>query len=164
MPVVSNISPISNLASIDRLNLLQIQFETVWIPAAVAAELSAHPNASASFRIQSALDAGWLKLHPVEESALPKMLRSQLDPGEAEAIALAQDTHADYVLIDEKEGRRLATQCGLSVTGVLGVLLSANKTGEIDSMQSEMEKLRTQAGFYISPSLATKVLQAAEDS
>ncbi len=44
MPAVSNTSPISNLASIGRLELLKSQFSTVFIPEGVAAELAAHPD------------------------------------------------------------------------------------------------------------------------
>ena len=50
---------------------------------------------------------------------------SSLHRGEAEAIALASELKAEIVVIDEQEGRHLATQAGLSVTGVLGVLLRA---------------------------------------
>jgi len=43
------------------------------------------------------------------------MLRRQVDPGEAEAIALAADLKADIVITDEQEGRGLARQVGLSI-------------------------------------------------
>lgn len=41
MPVVSNTSPISNLALIERLDLLRDQFGTILIPEAVERELKA---------------------------------------------------------------------------------------------------------------------------
>jgi len=66
---------------------------------------------------------------------------------------------ADKVLIDEKEGRRIAIQCGISVTGVLGILLRAKLIGQIEYIQPEIEKLRSLAGFYIAPSLSVKVLR-----
>jgi predicted nucleic acid-binding protein len=44
-------------------------------------------------------------------------------PGEAEAIALASELKADWTLLDERDGRRVAKSLGLKVTGILGILL-----------------------------------------
>jgi len=49
-----------------------------------------------------------------------------LDPGEAEAIVLAEEQHARFLLIDDAKGRRVASRHGISVVGVAGVLLAAN--------------------------------------
>jgi predicted nucleic acid-binding protein len=65
------------------------------------------------------------------------------------------------VLLDETEGRRVATLHGLNKTGALGILLQARKHGIIHSMQNEMEKLQQQAHFWISPPLFEKLLRAA---
>ncbi|MGH9599843.1 MAG: DUF3368 domain-containing protein [Bryobacteraceae bacterium] len=85
----------------------------------------------------------------------------QLHRGEAEAIALATDLGADMVLIDEQEGRQLASQAGLAVIGVLGILLRAKRMGEVATVKSEIDLLRAKARFFVSPSLEAKVLAAA---
>jgi predicted nucleic acid-binding protein len=85
----------------------------------------------------------------------------QLDRGEAEAIALATDLHADFVLIDEQEGRQLASRTGLAVTGVLGVLLRAKRAGEIAAVKPEMNSLRSRANFFVSSELEMRILAAA---
>ena len=81
--------------------------------------------------------------------------------GEAEAIALATELKADIVLIDEQEGRQLASKAGLAVTGVLGVLLRAKRKGEIAAVKPEIDLLRSKARFFVSPLLEAKVLVAA---
>jgi len=48
-----------------------------------------------------------------------------VDAGEAEAIELARELHADQLLMDERKGRRLAVQEGIPVIGLLGVVLLA---------------------------------------
>ena len=58
---------------------------------------------------------------------------ADLDLGEREAIQLAEEQHADLLLIDERKGRQRARQRGLKTTGTLGVLLSAGELGLIDS-------------------------------
>jgi predicted nucleic acid-binding protein len=161
MPAVSNTSPISNLASIGRLELLKSQFSALWIPDAVAGELAAHPHPVAQATIQAAMRDQWIKIGTPRDSSLLRLLLLQLHRGEAEAIALATDINADMVLIDEQEGRQLASKTGLAVAGVLGVLLRAKRAGEITSVKQEIDLLRSKAHFFISPALEKKTLAAA---
>ena len=161
MLAVSNTSPISNLASIGRLELLKSQFSELWIPDAVAAELAAHPDPVAQAAIRKAIQNRWLQIRPPQDSALLRLLSLQLHRGEAEAITLATDLHADFVLIDEQEGRQLASRTGLAVTGVLGVLLRAKRAGEIPAIKPEMELLRSKAHFFVSTQLERKILTVA---
>jgi len=65
------------------------------------------------------------------------------------------------VLIDESEGREVARQARLSVTGVLGVLLRAKRAGQISAIRPEIQRLRIEAHFFVAPSLETSVLAAA---
>jgi predicted nucleic acid-binding protein len=164
MLAVSNTSPISNLASIGRLNLLQLQFGVIYIPDAVAIELSAHPDPVAHAAIQDAIHSGWLQTRSATNSALLTVLLSQLHAGESEAIALAVECSADRVLIDEKEGRNLAALSGLSVTGALGILLRAKVTGHIPAIQPEIEALRDRARFFLRPALVAKILAEAGEA
>jgi predicted nucleic acid-binding protein len=57
------------------------------------------------------------------------MITDDLDFGERAAIALAETTHADLLLIDEAAGRAEAKRRHLRVTGTLGVLRSAAEQG-----------------------------------
>lgn len=161
MLAVSNTSPISNLASINRLELLRLQFSVIWIPAAVAQELTAHPDTVARATIQTAIHDQWIRTGAVQNSTLLSILLSSLHQGEAEAIALATDLKADIVIIDEQEARHFATQAGLSVTGILGVLLRAKRRGQIPAVRPEIQALRVAARFFIAPALEAKVPAAA---
>jgi len=102
-----------------------------------------------------------LRIETAQDSPLLRILLLQLHSGEAEAIALATDLKADIVLIDEQEGRQLASKAGLAVTGVLGVLLRAKRKGDIAAVKPEIDLLRSKARFFVSPLLEAKVLVAA---
>jgi hypothetical protein len=52
-----------------------------------------------------------------------------LDPGERDAILLAEEVRADLLLIDERQGRLEARRRGITTTGTLGVLLAAGARG-----------------------------------
>jgi predicted nucleic acid-binding protein len=164
MPTVSDTSPISNLALIRRLNLLNEQFGQVIIPKAVDLELREVPDASARIEIEQALERGWLRIQAASNFPLVGFLLTELDRGEAEAIALAVETKAGLLLIDEREGRILARQAGLRLTGVLGVVLRAKRQGTIQSVKSEIAALRTRARFFIAPDLETSILQTAGEA
>lgn len=118
MPVVSNTSPILNLAIIGHLNLLRQQFGEIQIPAIVLQELKISEARPGSQVIQDAIASGWIQLQPVENQALVQVLRQTLDGGEAEAIALALEQSAQWLLLDERDGRKVAKSLGLQVTGV----------------------------------------------
>ena len=110
MLVVSNTSPILNLAIIDRLSLIREQFTTVIIPKGVLEELRVGENLPGSKKILEALDAKWLQVEEVQDSAMLRILKRELDSGEAEAITLALETRAQWVLLDESEARRIADE------------------------------------------------------
>lgn len=161
MPAVSNTSPIFNLACIGRLDLLRTLFQETWIPSGVETELIQVPDAAIRGRVEQARNAGWLKVRPTIEADLVKLLTVDLHQGEAEAIALALETKADWLLIDEKEGREMARRLGLPITGVLGVLLRAKRMGHIAEIKPDLLALRSKARFFIAPELEAEVLASA---
>jgi uncharacterized protein len=81
-----------------------------------------------------------------------------LDKGESEAIALGIELKADWTLLDEREGRKVAKSLGLKVTGILGVLLRAKQSGELESLQPVIDELISKAGFRIAPELLVKIV------
>ena len=75
MPVVSNTSPILNLAIIGKLELLRHQFEHVVIPQAVLDELRVGEDLPGSGTIGNALSLGWITTHTVDNISLAKVLQ-----------------------------------------------------------------------------------------
>jgi predicted nucleic acid-binding protein len=161
MLVVSDTSPISSLAIIGRLSLLQKQFQEVWISVAVETELSRLSNPKALASVEQGLRDGWIKRRTVNAKSMLRVLQSGLGPGEAETIALGLELSADLVLLDERDGRAVAARAGLRVTGVLGVLLRAKTQGDIPMLKPEMDALKSSARFFIASKLEQEVLQSA---
>jgi predicted nucleic acid-binding protein len=64
----------------------------------------------------------WISRLTVQNQDLVTTLRQYLDRGEAESIALGLELDADFILLDEKEGRRMAKRLGLKRVGVAGIL------------------------------------------
>ncbi|WP_165235987.1 DUF3368 domain-containing protein, partial [Aquisphaera insulae] len=80
-----------------------------------------------------------------------------LDPGETAAIALAEEVRADWLLIDERDGRDAARQRGLAVVGTLGVLDRAAELELID-LPKVLEQLEA-TNFHARDDLIQAVLQ-----
>jgi hypothetical protein len=85
----------------------------------------------------------------------------ELDLGEAEAIILAKETHADLLLIDEKLRRQAALREGVRITGLMGVLVEAKRQSRIESLRQVVQELESQAGFRVSDPVKSEAFRQA---
>lgn len=159
MIVVSNTSPIVNLAVVGGLHILRDLFHEILVPSAVQEEISAGVAALPALAVTQQQD--WIKGRPVADWPLREVLSQNLDAGEAEAIALAVEAKADYLLVDERRARKIAQRLGIPVMGVLGCLVEAKRRGHIPVVKPWIESLRQVAGFRVSDDLVATVLRKA---
>lgn len=162
MIVVSDTSPITNLAAIGQLDLLRQLYSTIIIPVAVYNEMVAVGKS-----VPGAIEVrtfSWIQTQTAADAqSVIEIQRNQdnIDLGEAEAIILALELNADLLLMDERRGRTLAIQYGLNVTGLLGVLLQAKRNGFIPVVKPFIDRLIEDADFRVSSQLYATVLQTA---
>jgi predicted nucleic acid-binding protein len=142
--------------------LLEAIYQVVIIPDVVARELAASSNLT----ISEILQLSWIQSQSLTSSQLVNQLQQErgLDAGEANAIALALELQADDLLIDERLGRQEAVRLGLSIIGILGILLVAKQRSLIPQVRPVMDTLINQAGFRVSPQLYQRVLALAQKS
>lgn len=136
MIVVSDTSPLNYLVLINAIDVLPVLFREVHIPPKIVEELqrSRAPEIVKSWA--SSLPA-WLRV----ESPITMLVTTvRLDPGEAQAIALAKELNADVILIDERKGRRVARENGLKTVGTLTVLEMAAELELLD-LKTAMDNL-----------------------
>jgi len=112
MIIVSDTTPISELAKVDNLDLLPKLFGKVVIPQGVFDELQVGKHPAAKL-VQN---LSWLEVVTVDNQQLVRELQQsfKLDLGESEAIALAEELSASQLLIDERavsEASRFVGQC-----------------------------------------------------
>jgi len=155
--VVADTSSLLNLALIDRLDLLETQFPGIAVPHQVWGELTAGTDGLEALR--KLRGDGVLRVVRVDRSDLFVEVFHDLDLGETAAICYAVEHDADLVLLDERDGRRVARRHDLDVTGVIGILLRGANVGEVE-LEAELDSLR-EAGFWISDDLYSRVLSEA---
>jgi uncharacterized protein len=160
--IVSDTSPITNLAAISQLDLLQKLYTGIIIPTAVYNEMvKLDKVVPGAVEVQT---LPWIKKQSVVNSQrviLVQESQENIDLGEAEAIVLALELKADLLLMDERRGRVVATSYGLQITGLLGVLLQAKRKMLIPSVKMLMDELIEKADFRVSNQLYTIILQSA---
>jgi len=159
--VVTNTSPLLNLAVIGEARLLPELFARVTAPNMVREEIDSLRLRDQRFR--SADTANAAVFATVRDASRVALLSLHLDPGEAEAIALALELRADLILLDERRATRAARQLGLRTLGLLGVLLLAKRKGLIDQVRPLLDRLETDAGFWIARDLRQQVCRAARE-
>jgi predicted nucleic acid-binding protein len=150
MLVVSDTSPLRALHSLKLIRLLAELFDDVVIPPAVAIELTRPKSGLTPITLD---ELGSVRVVAPTNPAAVNLLRADLDPGESEAIALAQELQADAILIDERAGRAIATAKGMTVIGVIGILRQAKAQGLIPAIRPLLDLLRSDLRFNISDSL-----------
>jgi predicted nucleic acid-binding protein len=133
MIVVSDTSAITALLQIGQVELLSALYGDVFIPEAVRDELTATYKKLPAF----------IRVVPIADSAYCARLLKELHAGEAEEIK------ADNLLMDELDGRRVATREGVHVIGLLGVILEAKLRGLIPSAIKISERLEREANFHV---------------
>jgi hypothetical protein len=79
-----------------------------------------------------------------------------LDAGERDAIALAEELHADQLLLDDADARREAARRSLPFIGTLGVLREAARREFLD-LRTVLAHLQ-ETSFYVHPDLIESLL------
>jgi predicted nucleic acid-binding protein len=155
MRVVSDTSILCYLILIEEPQLLPELFTEIVIPPAVRDEL-AHPDAPVKVQDWIANPPDWLSVGNIPAGSKDQEIQ-RLNPGEREAILLAEQLNVDLLLLDDWKARQVARERGLSITGLIGVLDSAIKKGLVDPGPT-VERLRATT-FRVSDRLLAILLR-----
>ena len=153
MIIISDTSPIVTLWQLGHLELFHMLYGEVVIPPEVELEIRGEQHPDSAIAIFEAV-AGWLRV--LKPQSIEPILG--LDPGETAAIALAKELNADFLVIDEKTGRKLAAQQGVRIIGTVGVLELAADAGLIDLPSIFEELLKTD--FHVTTAFLDSRLKA----
>ena len=145
--VITDASCFITLDKIDGMHLLHSLYKQVLTTPEIAAEFGK--------RLPE-----WVEVKAVLNRDLLYNYAETVDIGEASAMALASEIHADLLIIDDAEGRRFAKKLELNITGTVGVILSAKLSGVIPNVKPYILKIQ-QTNFRISDWLTLQILKDA---
>lgn len=154
MIVVSDTTALTTLIKAGLDHLLSGLFGAVRIPRAVTQELlQFHPQLPNGCQVES-----------VRESPVLNALRIAVDAGEAEAIALALELNADFVLLDDKKGRRQAEALGLTCLALPALMVAAKRQGLITSVAEAFATLAAKGRYGVAENTATLLLRSVGEA
>ncbi len=105
----------------------------------------------------------WIKIESVTDKKYQEFLETQVDLGEASAIALAKEMDDALLLLDDLKARKLAKKLRLNFTGALGVLNKAKQIGIIDKIKPMIDKLLA-TNFRISQNIIDELLKINDEN
>ena len=157
MILVADASALIALATCDSLMLLEEIFGNVFVPDAVYAEVT-ELDKPQSTRLRSYLQG---KVREVDMKNFV-YLDAFADVGETQAMLLYKELDADYLLIDDQRGRKVAKINNIKTIGSMGVLLQAKRAGLIPCVAPLLEKIAA-SPVFMSESLIGIVLELANE-
>lgn len=166
MTVVADASVLIALWRVQQIELLPVLFNEVLIPPAVASEISV-ANKAGGHLLEGLI---WIQVVQLQNPAkvkdltLAQSIYQRLHIGEAQSIVLAEELRADLLLMDERRGRAVARQHGLSVMGVGGVLLMAKNQGLLAKVRPVLDLLVAAMDFRLAKDLYLRLLELAGES
>lgn len=146
-PIVTNSTCLISLERIGQLELLPDLFEPILAPPHVQQEFGG--------------SAPWLTVQAPQNAALVMALTQLVDPGEAEAIALALERNT-MLALDDLKARRVAQRLGVRIVGTIGILVRAKRQGVLSSLRPQLEALKN-AGFRLTAELEQEALRLANE-
>jgi len=158
MILVADASALIALATCDSLALLEAIFGDVLVPEAVHNEVTSFEKPQ-SVRLQAYLKG---KVRPVDMQHYV-YLDAFADAGETQAMLLYKEMAADFLLIDDKRGRRVAKINQIKTIGSLGVLLQAKRAGLIPCIAPLIEQIAA-SPFFMRETLIQSVLELAGET
>jgi predicted nucleic acid-binding protein len=146
--VVSDTSPLSAMAKMGWLPWLQERWGKVLVPGEVWRELSQINDPNALGALEAARNEGWLEVRAGLAAYRPEFIG--LHAGEIEAMTLALDLRAAWLLVDDGDARRVALTLGLRIIGVLGMIVWAKQQGKLLQAMDSIADLSRITKFRIS--------------
>lgn len=100
----------------------------------------------------------WITIQEVSDKKYQYFLETQVDLGEASAIALATEYKEVLLLIDDLKARKLATKLNLKITGTLGIIHKAKQLHLIDKVKPLINKIQL-TDFRIADNILEEIIR-----
>ena len=156
MTAVTDTSVVLNLCCLRQENLMTRLFGSILAPPAVAGEFQRLSRFDSRFH--GLVFPAFIQITIPSKVSASLVGNRKLHAGEIDALSLAIEKNADVVLMDEQAGRITAGSMGLRCIGILGILIQAKNAGLLPEVSPLLDRLESQAGFWIAPTLRQRVL------
>lgn len=142
--VIADSTCLIGLSKVGQLDILRQLFHKIIVPQAVYHEVvMLGANQMGATEVKGAV---WIETQTVQNQLAVQTLRLTLGAGESEAIILASEQSAKFIILDDRKARQAALALSLPVIGTLAILTKAEAEEIITNKNTVIEAMR-QVGF-----------------
>ncbi len=148
--VISDTSTLILFHKIEHLDLLEKVYEKLITTPEIVEEFGEElPN--------------WITIQSVTDKKYQDFLETQVDLGEASAIALAKELDDTLLLLDDLKARKLAIRLNFKITGTLGIIHKAKQMKIIRKVKP-LNDLLLKTDFRISDKIVEEILTMNDEN
>ena len=156
---VIDCSCLINLVHLDLASKLILFFDRVYVPRNVQTEFNRKHRSR--YRLNKLFRAGVFEKCMCKDETNFRLLRFEVDAGEAEALVQAQEKGAEFVLVDEKRAREIVVRQGLTSCGTVRLLARLSRDGHAPDTWVLVDKLRKELRFRVGNDVVESAIQSA---
>lgn len=154
-------SPLINLTHLGLASELTLFFDRVYVPSAVQREVNR--KGRFRYRLNKLYKTGFFAKCTGADKTNVRLLLSDLDEGEAEALIQAQEKGALWFIGDEKQARDIGENMGLKCVGTVRLLARLNLEGRAEEPNVLVRKLRRDLSFRITETVVKQAISMVRD-
>jgi hypothetical protein len=154
-------SSLINLTHLGLAGQLPLFFDFVYVPRAVQREVNR--KSRFRYRLNKLYRTGFFRRCRAADKTNVRLLLSELDEGESEALIQAQEKAALFFVGDEKRAREVAEAMGRKPVGTLRLLARLNLQGQASDPRTLVDRLRRDVGFRVSEEVVTQAIAMAPE-
>lgn len=158
---VVDTSPLINLTHLNLAGELALFFDRVYVPRAVQEEIN--KKGRFRYRLNKLYRTGFFTRCMAADEFNIRLLRDQLDEGEAEALIQAQEQRALFFIGDVKRARSIAVSMGKKAVGTLRLLARLSLEGRAPELVVLVRKLRRDLDFRASDEVVHRAMDVASE-
>lgn len=149
-----------NLIHLDLASKLILFFDRVYVPRNVQTEFNRKHRSR--YRLNKLFRAGVFEKCMCKDETNFRILRFEVDAGEAEALVQAQERGAEFILVDDLRAREIGTRQGLTPCGTVRLLARLCRDGHAEDTWVLVRGLRRELKFRVGDDVVAKAVQFAE--
>jgi len=149
-----------NLIHLDLASKLILFFDRVYIPRNVQTEFNKKHRSR--YRLNKLFRTGVFEKCMCKDETNFRILRFEVDAGEAEALVQAQEKGAEFVLVDERRAREIGVRQGLRPCGTVRLLARLRQDGHAEDTWVLVRRLRKELRFRVGDDVVEKAIESAD--
>jgi predicted nucleic acid-binding protein len=149
-----------NLIHLDLASKLILFFDRVYVPRNVQTEFNRKHRSR--YRLNKLFRAGVFERCVCSDETRFRILRFEIDAGEAEALVQAQEKGAEFVLVDERRAREIGVRQGLTPCGTVRLLARLRQDGHAADTWVLVRRLRRELGFRVRDDVVENAIESAD--